>query len=43
VVTAQSNLAQSEEEEIRNRYDLLLARARLAQARGDVLSILPQP
>jgi outer membrane protein len=40
VVTAQSNLAQSEEEEIRNRYDALLARARLAQARGDVSSLL---
>ena len=41
VVTAQGNLAQSEEEEIRTRYDALLARARQAQARGDVRSFLP--
>lgn len=38
VVTAQNNLAQAEEEEIRARYDGLLAHARLARARGDVMS-----
>ena len=42
VVTAQNNLAQAEEEEIRARYDGLLAHARLARARGDVMSFLPQ-
>jgi outer membrane protein TolC len=37
VVTAQGNLAQADEEEIRARYDGLLADARLARARGNVL------
>jgi len=36
VVSAQSELAQREEEAIRARHDGLLARARLAYARGDV-------
>lgn len=40
VVTAQSNLAQAEEEEIRTRFDSLLARARLAQARGNASGFL---
>ena len=40
VITAQGNLAQAEDEEIRTRYDGLLAAARLAQARGDVMSFV---
>jgi outer membrane protein TolC len=40
VVTAQGNLSEAEEEEIHARYDMLLARARLAQARGSVVSFL---
>ncbi len=36
VVSAQANLAQAEEDEIRSRYDRLVAEARLAQAGGDV-------
>jgi outer membrane protein TolC len=36
-VTAQSALAQTEESEIRARYDYYLASARLAHARGDVM------
>jgi len=40
VVTAQNILAQAEEEEIRARYDGLLAHARLARARGDVMSFV---
>ncbi len=38
VVTAQSNLSQAEEEEIHARYDMLMARARVAGARGNVVS-----
>ncbi|MFN7922933.1 MAG: TolC family protein [Bryobacteraceae bacterium] len=37
-VVAQGNLAQSEDQQIRARYDQLLARARLAHARGDVFT-----
>jgi len=36
-VTAQSALAQTEESEIRARYDYYLAAARRAHARGDVM------
>ena len=36
VVSAQANLAQAQEDEIRSRYDGLVAEARLAQAGGDV-------
>ena len=36
VASAQANLAQAEEDEIRSRYDGLVAEARLAQAGGDV-------
>jgi len=43
VVTAQGNLAQSEEDEIRTRYDALLARARQARARGSVITYFAQP
>lgn len=39
VVTAQSQLAQAEDGEIRARYDALIARARLAHAAGDVRGI----
>jgi multidrug efflux system outer membrane protein len=40
VITAQGNLAQTEEEEIRMRYDGLLASASLARARGDVMAFV---
>lgn len=40
VITAQGNLAQTEEEEIRTRYEGLLASANLARARGDVMSFV---
>lgn len=40
LVTAQSNLAESEEAEIQARYDRLRAEVRLARARGDVASAL---
>jgi outer membrane protein TolC len=40
VIAAQGNLAQAEDEEIRTRYDGLLAAARLALARGDVMSFV---
>ncbi|NWF84466.1 MAG: TolC family protein, partial [Bryobacteraceae bacterium] len=40
LVTAQSNLAESEETEIQARYDRLRAEVRLARARGDVASAL---
>ncbi len=38
VVTAQSSLSQAEEEEIHARYDMLIARARVAGAQGNVVS-----
>lgn len=40
LVSAQSNLAESEETEIQARYDRLRAEVRLARARGDVASAL---
>lgn len=40
VITAQGNLAQTEEEEIRSRYDGLIASAALARARGDVMAFV---
>lgn len=40
VVTAQSNLSEAEEEEIRTTFDGLLARARLARAQGDARGFL---
>lgn len=40
VITAQGNLAQTEEEEIRTRYEVLLASAALARARGDVMAFV---
>jgi outer membrane protein TolC len=40
VVTAQANLAQAEEEEIRTRFERLQARARLAQAQGNTRGFL---
>jgi OMF family outer membrane factor len=40
VITAQGNLAQTEEDEIRTRYDGLLASASLARARGDVMAFV---
>jgi outer membrane protein TolC len=40
LVTAQSNLAESEEMEIQARYDRLRAEVRLARARGDVAAAL---
>ncbi|WP_321474772.1 TolC family protein [uncultured Paludibaculum sp.] len=40
VITAQGNLAQTEEEEIRTRYEGLLASANLARARGDVMAFV---
>ncbi len=43
VISAQGNLAQTGEEEIRTRYEGLLASARLAQARGDVMAFVRQP
>jgi outer membrane protein len=42
VITAQGNLAQTEDQEIRTRYDGLVASARLAQARGDVMAFVRQ-
>ncbi|MCC6391496.1 MAG: TolC family protein [Bryobacterales bacterium] len=39
-ITAQGTLAQAEDYEIRIRYDFLLARARLARARGNVYAFL---
>jgi|HigsolmetaAR201D_1030396.scaffolds.fasta_scaffold04469_4 Outer membrane protein len=36
-IVAQSILAQAEDREIRARYDYLLARAKLARARGDIM------
>jgi outer membrane protein TolC len=39
-ITAQGILAQAEDQEIRLRYEYLLARARYARAAGDVLSLL---
>ncbi|MBL0157923.1 MAG: TolC family protein [Bryobacterales bacterium] len=42
VITAQGNLAQTEEEEIRTRYDGLLASAALARARGDVMAFVKE-
>lgn len=40
VTTAQSNLAEAQEEQIRARYQGLLAEAKLARARGDVLTFV---
>lgn len=40
VITAQGNLAQTEDEEIRTRYDVLLAQANLARATGDVMAFV---
>lgn len=40
VITAQGNLAQTEEEEIRTRYDGLIASANLARATGDVMAFV---
>jgi outer membrane protein len=40
VVSAQNNLAEAEEEEIRSRYDFWLALASLAYARGDARAFL---
>lgn len=39
-VVAQGRLAEAEDQEIRTRYQLQLARARVARARGNVLSFL---
>lgn len=43
IVSAQGNLQEAEELSIRSRYDVLLAQARLAQARGRTRSFLDQP
>lgn len=40
VVTAQGELAQTEEEELRTRYEGLVAAARLAAAQGDVMAFV---
>jgi outer membrane protein TolC len=40
VIVAQGALAQAEDQEIRTRYQLQLAHARLARARGDIYSFL---